>query len=816
MPHQKTQPLRLMYNSIMQRFAIIDGKSVFYRGYYAMRNLSLPDGTPTGAVYGFATMLIEIIEKLQPDYLAVAWDKRGTNIRRRKAIYADYKANRKAAPEDFYAQIPLLLELLDAFGVPIYECDDFEADDIMGTLARQAAATDVTVDLISGDLDMLQIVDQKIQMYQLRRGFTDVVKFDIPAIEQKYGLQKDQFLDLKSLKGDSSDNIPGVPGIGEKTAIKLLQEYQNLENIYQNIDHIGGSTGEKLRQGKDLAFISRQLAQIMFDAPVNFDPQTTSLQNLKPKAIITILRKFEFRTLVRRFTKLYQKNHPEFQLNPTPPEHSENNPTPDLPSIQIPQMPNNLFLSWNVKSAMHDDPALAQEIINGRPFWDLGQVAFLIDPLARRDAQTSLNFPDQLEQVYHEQLSQLQNLPKLYQVATTLDLPLIPVLYQMEKHGILIDFDEFSALKTEFTQEIRETEAKIYDLAGCQFNVNSPLQLAEILYGKLQLPTKGIKKNQRSYSTGQKELDKLRLLHPIIPEIEHMREISKLLSTYVEPIPLLADKNHRVHTTYTQDVTATGRLSSINPNLQNIPVRNSVGKRIRHGFIAAPDHCLISADYAQFELRLAAALANDEKLIADFNDGIDIHTKTASDSFKVPISQVTKEQRRAAKVINFGVLYGMSAKGLSDAAGMTLHEAKRFIEQYFTLRSPIRHFLDKTLEQARKQGYVETLFGRRRPTPDVKSPNFVVRNAAERAAANMPIQGTEADLMKRAMIQVAQKLPDNAHLVLQIHDSLIIECPKSQAKSISQLLQNTMEQVAPELPIKLDVDLKIGQNWGEL
>ena len=824
----------------MQRFTIIDGKSVFYRGYYAMRNLSLPDGTPTGAVYGFATMLIEIIEKLQPDCLAVAWDKSGTNVRRRKAIYADYKANRKTAPDDFYAQIPLLMELLQAFHLPLYECDDFEADDIMGTLARQAAKQNFSVDLISGDFDMLQIVDHNIHMYQLRRGFTDVVKFDIPAVEAKYGLKKDQFLDLKSLKGDSSDNIPGVPGIGEKTAIRLLQEYGDLENLYRHIEEITGSTQQKLIQGRNLAYISQQLAKIMFDAPVNFNPTETNTNNIDPIAVVAILRKLEFRTLVRRFSKLYQKLHPNFKFpdsisapsvapstaqlsaptNNTNETHSgtktPDSTTHETAAIKKHRLPENLFLSWNVKTAMHEDANLAQDILAGRPFWDLGQVAFLLDPLARKTNQTALAFPDQLEETYWQQRQALQDLPKLYDVATKLDFPLIPILYKMEEQGILINPDEFAALKTEFTQEIHQSEVKIYDLAGCQFNVNSPLQLAEILYGKLQLPTKGIKKNQRSFSTGQKELDKLRNLHPIIPEIEHVREISKLLSTYVEPIPLLADQNHRIHTTYTQDVTATGRLSSVNPNLQNIPVRNSMGKRIRHGFIAAPGNTFISADYAQFELRLAAALANDTQLIADFNADIDIHTKTASDSFNIPQPQVTKEQRRAAKVINFGVLYGMSAKGLSEATNMTISEAKKFIDQYFALRSPIRQYLDHTLEQARQQGYVETLFGRRRPTPDVKSPNFSIRSAAERAAANMPIQGTEADLMKRAMIEVQSKLPPDAHLILQIHDSLIIECPNSQTDEVSQILQETMENIAPELPVKLSVDLQTGQNWGDL
>ena len=386
----------------------------------------------------------------------------------------------------------------------------------------------------------------------------------------------------------------------------------------------------------------------------------------------------------------------------------------------------------------------------------------------------------------------------------------------MEKTGVKIDKSRFDALNDEFSKELNALEADIHRLAGSTFNINSPIQLSEILFDKLQLPTQGIKKTTRGYSTGAKELDKLRDLHPIIPKLERYREVGKLLSTYVTPLPALADENNRIHTTYTQDVTATGRLSSINPNLQNIPVRSEDGKRIRNCFVADEGKIFVSADYAQFELRLAAALSHDEALINDFNSGLDIHTKTASDAFHVPMDQVTKQQRRAAKVINFGVLYGMSPKGLSDAAGMSFYEAKQFIERYFELRAPMRKYLDAQLEKGRTEGFVETLYGRRRPTPDLHAPNFLVRAAAERAAANMPIQGTEADLMKRAMLAVSKTLPEGAKLILQVHDSLIVECDKAQADDVAKLLQEKMEQVAPELPVKLAVDVKIGEDWGDL
>ena len=381
---------------------------------------------------------------------------------------------------------------------------------------------------------------------------------------------------------------------------------------------------------------------------------------------------------------------------------------------------------------------------------------------------------------------------------------------------MLINRKYFETLKQEYTLEVKKLEQNIWELAGREFNLNSPIQLSEVLFTTLALPTKGIKKTTRGYSTGAKELEKLKPLHSIIPKIIEYREAAKLLGTYITPMPNLADQNNRIHTTFTQNVTSTGRLSSKDPNLQNIPVRTKAGKRIRTGFVAPEGKILVSADYSQFELRLAAILADDKALINDFNQGIDIHTKTASEAFKVPFDEVTKDQRRAAKVINFGILYGMSINGLSEAAKMPFAEAKQFIENYFALRAPIKNYLDYVLKQAREEGYVETYYGRRRPTPDIKSSNFVIRQAAERAAQNMPIQGTEADLMKRAMINVSKHLPQGAELIMQIHDSLIVECDEKLKSEVANVLKTEMESVAPELKIKLSVEITAGHNWGEL
>ena len=756
-----------------------------------MGALSLPDGTPTGGVYGFAAIAMEIVKKLSPTKVVVAWDSK-TSTSKRRALFKDYKAGRIKPGDDFYAQIPLLEELVKNLGWTFIELDDYEADDIIGTLSREAdEAGDYETFIISSDLDMLQIVDDNTHMWRILKGFTNIEQIDIPEIEQKYGIKKTQFLDLKALKGDSSDNIPGVPGIGEKTAAKLLNDYGDLDNIYNNIDKISGATRTKLENGKDSAYLSRKLAKIMFDAPLDLN-QIPGFSFDRAKTI-SALEKLRFNSLIRKYELINEKHDVEISKH----------------NIKIQK---DIIINYDIKGLMHSNKKIAEEILRDKePFWDLSQAAFLLNPLEK--SEPKLIVP---EEEYQKQLQEFEKSPKLYQVLTELDLPLIPVLYKMEEKGMLVDKAYFANLRQEYTAEVAKLEQEVFSLAGKSFNLNSPIQLSEILFIDLRLPVKGIKKTSRGYSTGAKELDKLKNLHPIIPKIIEYREAAKLLSTYIIPIPELADKNSRIHTTFTQNVTATGRLSSKDPNLQNIPVRTEEGKRIRAGFIAPEGKVLVSADYSQFELRLAAALSNDQNLINDFNNDIDIHTKTASEAFNIPFDQVTKDQRRAAKVINFGILYGMSVKGLAEAANMPIYEAKQFIDNYFKLRAPIKQKLESILKQAREEGYVETFYGRRRPTPDVKSPNFVIRQAAERAAANMPIQGTEADLMKRAMVNVDQALPKTAHLVMQVHDSLIVECEAKEAETVAKILKEKMENVAPELPVKLAVEVTIGKNWGEL
>lgn len=756
-----------------------------------MGALSLPDGTPTGGVYGFAAIAMEIVKKLDPTKVIVAWDS-PTSVAKRRALYDEYKAGRVKPGDDFYTQIPLLKELIGDLGWTFVEIPEYEADDIIGTLSREADEDgDYETYIISSDLDMLQIVDENTHMWRILKGFTNIEQIDIPEIEKKYGVLKSQFLDLKSLKGDMSDNIPGVAGIGEKTAAKLLNEYGSLDGVYKHLDEISGSTKVKLEAGKDSAYLSKQLAKIMFDAPVDLN-EIPDFKFDKEK-VVKGLKKLEFNSLIRKIDNV------DFKAE-------------DNEKLEIKyEAPSGLLISWDVKSLMHSDESVAKKILSGEKFWDLSQAAFLINPLSRENPQ--LVVP---EEEYARQYAELQKTPKLYKVLTDFDLPLIPVLYKMEKKGMLIDKEYFRDLCKEYSAGVEKLEKEIWKLAGKEFNVNSPIQLSEILFVDLRLPTKGIKKTSRGYSTGAKELEKLKDLHPVIKKIIEYREAAKLLSTYIIPMPDMADDEGRIHTTFTQNVTATGRLSSVNPNLQNIPVRTEEGKRIRTGFVAPEGRVLVSADYSQFELRLAAVLSDDKTLVEDFNNGVDVHTKTAAEAFHVPFDEVTKEQRRAAKVVNFGILYGMSVKGLMEAAGMSFAEAKQFIDDYFKLRAPIKQKLENILKQARDDGYVETYYGRRRPTPDVKSSNFVIRQAAERAAANMPIQGTEADLMKRAMIEVDKALPEGADMIMQVHDSLIVECDENLVDEVSRILREKMESVAPELNVKLAVEISSGPNWGEL
>jgi len=839
-----------------KRLAIIDGKSVFYRGYYAMPNLSTSDGKPTGGVYGFVSLAIELIKKLEPDYVAVAWDKAKTNIRKRREIYPGYKAGRKPAPADFYEQIPILQELLEAFDWPFYELDDYEADDIMGAFAQEAAKKGIETDLITSDLDALQLVGPLTKVYALKKGLSNIEEFNIDYFENKYGIKVEQFLDLKALKGDSSDNLPGVPGVGEKTAVGLLQKYETLDGIYEHLNEIKPTVSKKLKDGKELAYMSKKVGRIWVDAPIKLDWEKADIKDVNLGKVEEILKRLEFGSLIRRLPK-----HMQFD---TKPEQKiidkieiKKVPWPNVVSVDGPVVliakEDTVWLStkpgeacktkasdldasfWKVmemaKVIGHDIKALYHQLAANDVFvefaelHDINQAAFLINSLERdrsleglagRELDGTIEEIAAMWEMYGRQTDILAKEPSLEKIAREFDFPSIYILFNMERAGIKIDTKLLAKMSKEMGAEHKVLEQEMYSLAGHEFNIASPKQLSEVLFTDLKLPTAGVKKGKTGYSTGQKELDKLHELHPIIELIERTRELAKLKNTYVDALPKLIDENDRLHTTFNQDVASTGRLSSTNPNLQNIPIRSEIGRKIRSSFIPEGDKVFISADYSQFELRLAAILSGDEEMINDFNGGVDIHTKTASEIYGVPMDNVTKSQRYGAKAINFGILYGMSPHGLAAVTGMSFGDAKRFIDKYFELRKPIRDYIEKTLKQAREIGYVETYFGRRRPTPDIHSSNFAVRQAAERAAINMPIQGTEADLMKLAMIKVEERMGSLGNQILQIHDSILVEAPKENVDKISDILLDTMENIAPQLKIKLKVEINVGENWGEL
>jgi len=835
----------------MKKLVIIDGKSVFYRGYYAMGNLSLEDGTPTGGVYGFASLAFEVIRKLKPDYVVVAWDKKGTSTAKRSAIYPEYKAGRKKAPDDFYEQIPLLKDLLKTLGWPLFETYGYEADDILGTLAVQANKLGIEANLITSDLDMLQLIDENTKVFAMKRGFSDIEEFDLEYFENKYGLKQSQFLDLKALQGDSSDNIPGVPGIGPKTATQLLQEFFTLEGIYGNLENIKPAWRKKLEAGKDSAFMSKKIAEIFLDAPVELNFEDADIHNFNYEEVLKMLRKLEFNSLVRKIPKEMKtgsedfetKNKNQIGLFEEVLESSEINILPEISAEKFFEKPQDLvffdFDTKKLKILVSNFENIAEfnfmefsKFASGIDFedwdeiYDIEQLEFLLNALIR-DKSLSGIYGEKIDEddskvrisamriIFERQQKKLEDLPRIREIAEKLDFPMSLVLFKMEKAGVEICPEIFTKMSVEFAGEISKIEKEIFEIAGREFNVASPLQLSKVLFEDLGLPTKGIKKSKNGFSTGQKELDKLREYSPIVEKIEQFREFSKLKSTYVDALPKLADEKNRIHSNFAQDVTTTGRLSSSNPNLQNIPIRSELGRRIREGFVAKKGNLLVSADYSQFELRLAAVLANDKPLIETFEKDLDIHAKTASEVFGVPIDEVSKEQRRVAKIINFSVLYGVGAHNLSGTIGVGFYEAKKYIEEYFNAHKPIRELMDNTLKKAQDEGFVETFFGRRRPMPDIKSSNFMIREMAKRAAQNMPIQGTEADLMKRAMLAVDEKIVKAGlgEQILQIHDSILVEVPAENAENVAEILKQEMESVAPELSVKLKVEVSIGKDW---
>lgn len=824
-----------------------------------MPNLSTKDGTPTGGVYGFAVLALEVVKRLKPDYVCVAWDKSKTNIRSRLALYPQYKAGRKPPPPDFYEQIPILRNLLESLGWPLYEADDYEADDLMGAFARQVASKGLESDLVTSDLDVLQLIDSHTHIYILKKGLSDIELFNEVSFREKYGVDAHQWVDVKALKGDSSDNVPGVTGIGEKTALELIAKYKTLDGVFENIDLLKPALKLKLEKDKDMAYLSQKLVTLMVDAPVKIDLEKAKLHDGIPPEFTAMLHKLEFRSLLRqaeieisREVVAKTERIPAAQQITYDSKDFGNNQSrviavnEDGTELWVSSQPGQYAAlsldSINQRQADflargpiigHDLKTTFRAFLSNGVGWP-GQIehdtriaAFMINSLERSrtvgdlldrtiDADDGGQLISGIWELYQKQKLQLEKLPRINKLAHDIEFPMIYLLAKMEHRGILLDSDRLNSIGKQTEEKISALERNIYAKAGKEFNISSPTQLAAILFSTLQLPTQDIKRGKTGYSTGASELLKLRGLHPIVDLITQYREYTKLKSTYIDALPKLVDNQGRLHTTFTLDVAVTGRLSSHDPNLQNIPTRTELGQAIRTAFIAGKGNALVSADYSQFELRLSAIMAHDKAMIEDFNHGVDIHTKTAAEIYGVPMSQVDKNMRRRAKVVNFGILYGMSPHGLSIATGMNRDEAKEFIDKYFELRGAVRTYMNNTVQNALRDGYVETIFGRRRPTPDLKSSNFAIREGAKRAAINMPIQGTEADLMKMAMLEVEKKLDGLGEQLLQIHDSILVECPEGNVKKVVELLKDSMEHVDPSLKVKLQVDIKTGHNWGEL
>lgn len=741
-------------------FLIIDSHALIHRAYHAIQDpMNSFIGQPTNAVYGFTSVLIKVLKDLKPTHVIAAFDLPGPTFRHK--AYKEYKANRPETDADLKSQFSLVREILEAFEIPILEHEGFEADDVIGTVVRKLKnKDDIKVIIVTGDLDTLQLVDgEKSVVYTLKRGVNDTIIYNDEKVKERFGgLGPDQMIDFKGLKGDPSDNIPGVPGIGEKTAIQLLSDYKSLENLYKVLEEadIKPKLKERLIKNKDQAFFSKELATIKQNIPINFSLNDARFSFVVGDKIKKSLERFGFRSLMRRLEK--EK------------------------IFETPQ----LF----TEAASYEDKSRPNET---------GQ--------EEKVNEEENNIEDYYERKIFSK--------KIYE----LELELTPVLKKMEKAGFLIDTSALNNLNKKISKELSSIHKKVISLSGVEFNLNSPQEVGQIIFGKLKLGGSRPKTTKTGqYSTTAAELEKIKYKHDIIPLLLHWRELSKLKSTYLEAIPrLISPKDGRIHTTFKQLGAVTGRLSSENPNLQNIPIRGEYGKEIRKAFIVKEGFTLLSCDYSQIELRIAAALSGDKKMLEAFNSGEDIHTRTAVEIFNVKFEDVDKDMRRTAKILNFGIQYGMGIHSFSISAGVSLDEAKKFMGEYKSDFTGLTAFLINMKSQAYKKGYIETIWGRRRYLPELNSSNPGLRAAGERMAINMPIQGTAADIIKAAMIIIDKEISDkkDINMILQVHDELLFEVKKESVKKYISFIKKAMEKVMDLRP-KLIVDVEIGPNWGEM
>ena len=889
----------------MEKLFIIDGNSILNRAFYGTMSSKLmqtPDGTYTNAVYGFLAILFKELEDVKPEYLVVSFDVKAPT--KRHELYKEYKGTRKGMPDELASQMPLIKRVLTAMNIKIIEKEGYEADDILGTLAKYGESQGLEVILLTGDRDSFQLATDKtiIRIPHTKQGKTETEDFDRNKILEVYGVEPKALIEVKGLMGDSSDNIPGVSGIGEKTALGLIKEYGNIDNLYKNIEdgnpNIKGKTREKLEAGKEMAFLSRTLGTINVDSPIEKNLEDFKYKEWNKEEVLKIFQELRFNRYIDRFNLLEDTPQKEekdikdlFEVEKINideifekivnekvlyyyieniQDETQYPVSLRAKSIKIAiqdtiyniDFENNkeklkeIFEDENILKCGYEQKLdyilLKQQGIEPKNFmFDIKIAAYLLNSSLNRygleelvntyldlnlatllkndnkNTQTSLFDQEEKEEeniqdeVYAYVISKLhkkleKELKKIgsLKLFNEIEMPLVEVLAEMQYTGVYADQKEILKFGNSLSSKIEELRIDIYNLAGKEFNINSPKQLGEILFEDLKLPV--YKKNKSGYSTDVDVLEKLKDKHPIIEKILDYRQLVKLNSTYAQGLMShINEKTGKIHTRFHQTVTATGRLSSTEPNLQNIPTRTDLGKKIRKVFKAEKGKILIDSDYSQIELRVLAHISNDEIMINAFNQDQDIHTICASQIFNVPVDKVSKQLRSRAKAVNFGIVYGISDFGLSEQTGINIKEAKEYIEQYLEKYSGIKNYMDNIVESAKKTGYTETMFGRRRYIPEIKSNNYMVRKFGERAAMNTPIQGTAADIMKIAMIKVYKRMKAEnlkSRIILQIHDELLVEAPLDEADEIKKILHEEMESAA-KLSVPLKVEIEQGNSW---
>lgn len=862
----------------MKKLLILDSNSILNRAFYGVRYLSAKDGTPTNAIYGFLNILLKLIKEQEPDYICAAFDVKAPTFRHKQ--YEGYKAQRKPMPEGLAAQMPLAKDVLRAMGVTILEKEGYEADDIIGTVARLCEESEISCFIATGDKDDLQLASDKTKVILTvtKSGYNETIIYDDKAVKEKYHVTPTEFIDVKALMGDPSDNIPGVKGVGEKTAMSLIEKHHSIEYIYENIDGIGlkGAMLQKMKDGREMAFMSKELATINRNTPIEFNAEECVFDGFENNGeLYEILKRLELNSIIKKLDLSDGDNVKEnedifkdfsYQVG------DKNMISGDKVTVVLDFDGDNISSAAvgagnnavvlneqdDIKELLEDD-SIAKVMfdvkeaivkLNGRIDIknisdDTAIAAYLVDPAKNEytiEKLASEYFGTVIEKPEVKQLSLLDDVEtdrseylakcavalgvlnerigdkikengqeKLYH---EVELPLVTVLAHLEINGFLVDDNQLKEFADKLGEKIDALTNEIYMLAGEEFNINSPKQLGVILFEKLEL--KPVKKTKTGYATNADVLEKLRDKHPIVNFIMEYRQLAKLKSTYCDGLRAVVNPNtHRIHSVFTQTVTVTGRLSSTEPNLQNIPTRTELGREIRKMFVAKEGYVLVDADYSQIELRVLAHIANDETMINAFRNNEDIHAVTASQVLGIPLEDVTKEQRSSAKAVNFGIVYGIGEFSLAQDLHISVKEAKAYIESYLEKYHGVRNYMESIKEQAKKDGYVKTMLNRIRYIPELKSPNYNIRQFGERVALNTPIQGTAADIIKLAMVRVDNRLINEglkSKLILQVHDELIVEAHKDEVDKVKQILSEEM-QSAMELNVPLKVDMSTGHSW---